>query len=59
MVKYPKLDRVVSTMSAEEFFRQYVSKRIPVIIQGLPDDEGFKAQKWVCPLVVSVSVFIM
>ncbi|PSR70441.1 hypothetical protein PHLCEN_2v13692 [Hermanssonia centrifuga] len=33
-------------MSAEEFFRQYVSKRCPVIIQGLPDDEGFKAQKW-------------
>jgi hypothetical protein len=34
-------------MAAEEFFKTYVSKRQPVVINGLPEDDSFKARAWV------------
>ncbi|KAI0632596.1 cupin-like domain-containing protein [Trametes polyzona] len=41
-----QLDRVSPDVSAEEFFKTYVSKRRPVIISGLLDDPSFQGQKW-------------
>jgi len=40
------LGHVDPDITADEFFSQYVSKRQPVIIKGLPDDPSFQAQKW-------------
>ncbi|KAF7794590.1 hypothetical protein EIP86_005726 [Pleurotus ostreatoroseus] len=41
------LDTILPSVTAEHFFKTYVSKRTPVVIKGLPDDEAFKARQWV------------
>ncbi|KAJ3556949.1 hypothetical protein NM688_g1740 [Phlebia brevispora] len=52
MATYSKLDNIPPTTSAKEFFETYIAKRQPVVIQGLLDDESFKAKNWVSPLIV-------
>ncbi|EKM52738.1 uncharacterized protein PHACADRAFT_211957 [Phanerochaete carnosa HHB-10118-sp] len=46
MGKYPKLGNTLPTASAEDFFSKYISKRLPVIVKGLLDDEHFKGRNW-------------
>ncbi|KAI1787097.1 Clavaminate synthase-like protein [Ganoderma leucocontextum] len=45
-MKKLKLERVDPTLSAEDFFAKYVSKRRPVILTGLLDDPAFQGRKW-------------
>ena len=47
MVKKLKLERIDPGVPAEEFFSKYVSKRRPVILTGLLDDDAFGGRKWV------------
>lgn len=46
-MKIRKLDNVDTDIDALSFFADYISKRQPVIIRGLPDDAAFKAHNWV------------
>ncbi|KAI0640863.1 Clavaminate synthase-like protein [Trametes meyenii] len=46
MPKTQQLERVSPTLSAEEFFSKYVSKRRPVVLTGLLDDPSFQGRKW-------------
>ncbi|GAO52720.1 Clavaminate synthase-like protein [Saitoella complicata NRRL Y-17804] len=41
-----KIDRVKATVDPKEFHKRYIAKRQPVIIEGLIQDEDFKAAKW-------------
>ncbi|KAI0692249.1 cupin-like domain-containing protein [Cerioporus squamosus] len=41
-----QLDRIDPSISAEEFFSQFVSKRKPVVLRGLLDDTTFKGRQW-------------
>lgn len=47
MSEFRKLDGILPSVSAEDFFARFVSTRTPVVIQGLPDDAAFKARSWV------------
>lgn len=49
MTKHKDLDRISPSITPEEFYNNYVSKRIPVVLKGLPDDADFKARAWVRP----------
>ncbi|GJE92988.1 cupin-like domain-containing protein [Phanerochaete sordida] len=46
MAKYPQPGSTVPSVSAEEFFSKYISKRVPVIVKGLLDDADFKGRNW-------------
>ncbi|KAI0920164.1 hypothetical protein AcV5_009977 [Taiwanofungus camphoratus] len=46
MSNFPQLDRIDPSTTAQNLFLEYISKRRPVIIRGLPDDMSFQAQKW-------------
>ncbi|CCM00541.1 uncharacterized protein FIBRA_02575 [Fibroporia radiculosa] len=41
-----QLNRIEPSTSAQDFFKNYISKRTPVVIKGFPDDATFKAQRW-------------
>ncbi|KAI0092375.1 cupin-like domain-containing protein [Irpex rosettiformis] len=45
-MKYHQLETLSTSLSPEEFFKTYISKRQPVKIKGLPEDESFKARAW-------------
>ena len=48
MVRYKQPKSIVPNVPADEFFKNFVSRRRPAIIKGLLDDEAFKARQWVC-----------
>lgn len=41
------MDSISADISAAEFFTKCISRRTPILIKGLPDDESFKARAWV------------
>ncbi|THH28078.1 hypothetical protein EUX98_g6109 [Antrodiella citrinella] len=43
--KHKTLETITPTISAQEFFEQYVSKRQPVVMKGFPDDKSFKGSQ--------------
>ncbi|KAI0697771.1 Clavaminate synthase-like protein [Cytidiella melzeri] len=43
---HEQLKSIQSTVTAEDSFKTFISKRQPVVIKGLPDDESFKARSW-------------
>ncbi|KAH9924134.1 Clavaminate synthase-like protein [Amylocystis lapponica] len=46
MAEHLRLGHVAADIAAGEFFSNYISKRQPVVIVGLPDDPSFRADKW-------------
>ncbi|PCH42780.1 Clavaminate synthase-like protein [Wolfiporia cocos MD-104 SS10] len=50
MVTTLDVERIEASIPAAEFFEKFVSKRKPVVLNGLPDDPSFKAQRWTEPL---------
>lgn len=48
MVRYKQPKSIIPNVPADEFFKNFVSRRRPAIIKGLLDDEAFKARQWVC-----------
>ncbi|RPD58645.1 Clavaminate synthase-like protein [Lentinus tigrinus ALCF2SS1-7] len=46
MPKKLKLERIDPSTSAEEFFSNFVSKRKPVVLRGLLNDNAFKGRQW-------------
>lgn len=48
MARYKQPKSIVPNVPADEFFKNFVSRRRPAIIKGLLDDETFKARQWVC-----------
>ena len=57
MTVYSQLDTVLPSVSPEAFFAQYIAQRTPVIIQGFPDDEEFRLQRWVSLSSLRLVVF--
>lgn len=49
------LDVLDPSVDPREFFENYVAKRKPVILRGLPKDPAFKARNWVGILFFSIS----
>ncbi|KZT05153.1 Clavaminate synthase-like protein [Laetiporus sulphureus 93-53] len=40
------VDHITPGIAAETFFKDYISRRRPVVLSGLPDDASFQATKW-------------
>lgn len=49
-----ELEIIDASMPARDFFETYISKRHPVVVKGLPDDESFKARAWVYHTTLSM-----
>ncbi|KAH9926622.1 Clavaminate synthase-like protein [Epithele typhae] len=44
--RHLQLARIDPSISAQDFYAEYISKRRPVILTGLLDDTSFKGEKW-------------